>query len=111
MQEWLNKLKIAIAEEDIESIGKLFAAGFGGGVDGAKFVRNASADGVGGADKFARNAGADELAKSTMQGVSTDELVQAANLASEALKLVEREKNAIAQTINKIKTAKEFFRA
>ena len=94
MQEWLNKLKIAIAEEDIESIGKLFAVGFGGGVNGA--------DGVGGAD---------ELAKSTMQGVSTDELVQAANLASEALKLVEREKNAIAQTINKIKTAKEFFRA
>ena len=78
MQEWLNKLKIAIAEEDIESIGQLFAAGFGG----------AKAD-----------------------GVSTDELVQAANLASEALKLVEREKNAIAQTINKIKTAKEFFRA
>ena len=75
MQEWLNKLKIAIAEEDIESIGKLFAAGFGGA------------------------------------GASADELVQAANLASEALKLVEREKNTIAQTINKIKTAKEFFRA
>ena len=103
MQEWLNKLKIAIAEEDIESIGKLFAAGFGGGVNGA--------DGVGSADKFTLNAGAGELAKSTMQGISTDELVQAANLASEALKLVEREKNTIAQTINKIKTAKEFFRA
>ena len=79
MQEWLNKLKIAIAEEDIESIGKLFAVGFGGGVNGA-------------------------------DGVSTDELVQAANLASEALKLVEREKNALAGTINKIKTAKKFFK-
>ena len=72
MQEWLNKLKIAIAEEDIESIGKLFAQNISG---------------------------------------TQDELVQAANLASEALKLVEREKNTIAQTINKIKTAKEFFRA
>ena len=110
MQEWLNKLKIAIAEEDIESIGQLFAAGFGGGVNGAEFVRNASADGVGSADKFTLNAGAGELAKSAMQGVSTDELVQAANLASEALKLVEREKNALAGTINKIKTAKEFFK-
>ena len=71
MQEWLNKLKIAIAEEDIESIGKLFAQNISG---------------------------------------TQDELVQAANLASEALKLVEREKNALAQTINKIKTAKEFFK-
>ena len=74
MQEWLNKLKIAIAEEDIESIGKLFAVGFGG------------------------------------VSASADELVQAANLASEALKLVEREKNALAGTINKIKTAKKFFK-
>ena len=71
MQEWLNKLKIAIAEEDIESIGKLFAQNISG---------------------------------------TQDELVQAANLASEALKLVEREKNVIAGTINKIKTAKEFFK-
>ena len=71
MQEWLNKLKIAIAEEDIESIGKLFAQNISG---------------------------------------TQDELVQAANLASEALKLVEREKNALAQTINKIKTAKKFFK-
>ena len=71
LQEWLNKLKIAIAEEDIESIGKLFAQNISG---------------------------------------TQDELVQAANLASEALKLVEREKNVIAGTINKIKTAKEFFK-
>ena len=100
MQEWLNKLKIAIAEEDVESIGKLFAVGFeGAGVNGA--------DGV---DKLKQNAGADKLTRVAMQGASTDELIQAANLAKEALKLVEREKNAIAHTINKIKTAKEFFK-
>ena len=73
MQEWLNKLKIAIAEEDIESIGQLFEK---------------------------------QLPKATQ-----DELVQAAHLASEALALIEREKNALAGTINKIKTAREFFRA
>lgn len=73
MQEWLNKLKIAIAEEDIESIGRLFEK---------------------------------QLPKATQ-----DELVQAAHLASEALALIEREKNALAGTINKIKTAREFFRA
>ena len=71
MQEWLNKLKIAIAEEDIESIGQLFTQKING---------------------------------------TQDELVQAANLTKEALKLVEREKNAIAGIINKIKTAKEFFK-
>lgn len=73
MQEWLNKLKIAIAEEDIESIGQLFEK---------------------------------QLPKATQ-----DELVQAAHLASEALAFIEREKNALAGTINKIKTAREFFRA
>ncbi len=73
MQEWLNKLKIAIAEEDIESIGQLFEK---------------------------------QLPKATQ-----DELVQAAHLASEALALIEREKNALAGTINKIKTAREFFKA
>lgn len=73
MQEWLNKLKIAIAEEDIESIGQLFEK---------------------------------QLPKATQ-----DELVQAAHLASEALALIEREKNTLAGTINKIKTAREFFRA
>ncbi len=73
MQEWLNKLKIAIAEEDIESIGRLFEK---------------------------------QLPKATQ-----DELVQAAHLASEALALIEREKNALAGTINKIKTAREFFKA
>lgn len=73
MQEWLNRLKIAIAEEDIESIGQLFEK---------------------------------QLPKATQ-----DELVQAAHLASEALALIEREKNALAGTINKIKTAREFFKA
>lgn len=73
MQEWLNKLKIAIAEEDVESIGQLFEK---------------------------------QLPKATQ-----DELVQAAHLASEALALIEREKNALAGTINKIKTAREFFKA
>lgn len=73
MQEWLNKLKIAIAEEDIESIGQLFEK---------------------------------QLPKATQ-----DELVQAAHLASEALAFIEREKNALAGTINKIKTAREFFKA
>ena len=73
MQEWLNKLKIAIAEEDIESIGQLFEK---------------------------------QLPKATQ-----DELVQAAHLASEALAFIEREKNTLAGTINKIKTAREFFKA
>lgn len=73
MQEWLNKLKIAIAEEDIESIGWLFEK---------------------------------QLPKATQ-----DELVQAAYLASEALAFIEREKNTLAGTINKIKTAREFFKA
>ena len=73
MQEWLNKLKIAIAEEDIESIGRLFEK---------------------------------QLPKATQ-----DELVQAAHLASEAPALIEREKNTLAGTINKIKTAREFFKA
>lgn len=73
LQEWLNKLKIAIAEEDIESIGQLFEK---------------------------------QLPKATQ-----DELVQAAHLASEALAFIEREKNALAGTINKIKTAREFFKA
>ena len=73
LQEWLNKLKIAIAEEDIESIGQLFEK---------------------------------QLPKATQ-----DELVQAAHLANEALALIEREKNTLAGTINKIKTAREFFKA
>lgn len=73
LQEWLNKLKIAIAEEDIESIGQLFEK---------------------------------QLPKATQ-----DELVQAAHLASEALAFIEREKNTLAGTINKIKTAREFFKA
>ena len=72
MQAWLNKLKIALAEEDIETIGQLFTH--------------------------------------KIQNATPDELQQALFLTKEALKLMEKEKK-LAGTINKIKTAKEFFKA
>ncbi len=73
MQEWLNKLKIAIAEDDIDTITQLFAGKISGGTQ--------------------------------------DELIEAAALTKEAIKLVESKKNALAPTLKKIQTAKEFFRA
>ncbi len=72
MQTWLNKVKIALAEEDIQSLGQLFTQ--------------------------------------KIQSNSQDELYQALSLCNEALKLLESEKNSLANTINKIKTAKEFFK-
>lgn len=73
MQAWLNKLKIALAEEDAEAVGRLFSH--------------------------------------KIQNATPDELKQALFLSSEALKFIEKEKNQLAGTINKIKTAKEFFKA
>lgn len=73
MQAWLNKLKIALAEEDIETIGQLFTH--------------------------------------KIQNATPDELQQALFLTKEALKLMEKEKKQLAGVINKIKTAKEFFKA
>ena len=73
MQAWLNKLKIALAEEDIDALGQLFTH--------------------------------------KIQNATPDELMQALFLSNEALKLVEKEKNQLAGVINKIKTAKEFFKA
>lgn len=73
MQTWLNKLKIALAEEDVEELGRLFTQ--------------------------------------KPPNASTDELYQALALSNEALSLVEKKKNALANTINKIKTAKEFLKA
>ncbi len=73
MQAWLNKIKIALAEEDIDALGQLFTH--------------------------------------KIQNATPDELRQALFLSNEALKLVEKEKNQLAGVINKIKTAKEFFKA
>lgn len=72
MQAWLNKIKIAIAEEDIDALGQLFTH--------------------------------------KIQNATPEELQQALFLTNEALKLVEKQKNQLASTINKIKTAKEFFK-
>ena len=95
MQEWLNKLKIAIAEEDIDAIAKLFDGNF----------QSASAD------KLAKTFQNASKLPQVFQSASTDELSQAAALTKEAIKLVESKKNALAPTLKKIQTAKEFFRA
>ena len=74
MQEWLNKLKIALAEDDVDTIEQLFA-------------------------------------QQIQSNATLAELQQALFLTNEALKLMEREKKQLAGVINKIKTAREFFKA
>ena len=51
------------------------------------------------------------FAQQIQSNATLDELQQALFLTNEALKLMEREKKQLAGVINKIKTAREFFKA